>query len=175
MLEKRNRKALECTVEYLEKEFLDLEGTEHLTYVEFNPARNIVTFYTTRLCITEDIEVIPEGQEAKHDFHYYDCGDVGGGWPHPASAHRSFKSTPDPYKKCECTIPNKRSHVKCCTCVQDESTQWKNCPTHGYENLEQIPQPVEPIDDKQVSRVVFKRRKQITYYTDGSKKTKRNE
>lgn len=21
------------------------------------------------------------------EFHYQDCGEVGGGWPHPASAH----------------------------------------------------------------------------------------
>ena len=29
-------------------------------------------------------------------FHNYDCGEVGGGWPHPASAH----DLPDPQGQC---------------------------------------------------------------------------
>ena len=31
---------------------------------------------------------------AEIETHDYDCGDVGGGWPHPASAHGEQETAP---------------------------------------------------------------------------------
>ena len=33
------------------------------------------------------------------EFHYYDCGEIGGGWPHPASAHKDNKNNMDDTNK----------------------------------------------------------------------------
>lgn len=41
--------------------------------------------YAYRECLTAGIAACPT-----HGWHERDCGSVGGGWPHPASAHEEY-------------------------------------------------------------------------------------
>lgn len=183
MLQKRNRKTYTYTVEFLEH-ILNLEGTEHITSVEFDGSRNIVKFNTTRLCINEDVKPTPEASQAPSmvlydhggdytktyngDFHNYDCR-IAGGWPHSASAHFQ-EASPSPKQACVCTIPSYLPHPKCCTCVQDDSRTFPKCPTHGFKY--QLPQPAEPAMDLLVDFVTQKPRKKAPKIPTRSHKKK---